>query len=344
MGEFSANKPSVTSDTSARAGSFTTEDPSVHEQATAPWDIAVTPLSRGPYKHAITFLTSPRLVLYRERFWCRTRVQGLSPEGMFCFAVPLRAGGATRWWGAPLHETGLPVMMPGGIHVDVTEGQQHLIALINLQLFRDGIPEELMEAIEKAAPTHVVPASRDAVARLGATLNALLDGALADPQALHHPHAARSMEQDLLAAFRQSLMLPTSAPRRIGRATRQGGLQRAVEYLRSVDTSSVTVADLCTEARATERTLEYAFRETFGTTPLRFLHLRRYHATRRDLLAAEAKTATVSEVALNNGFCHLGRFAVRYKALFGESPSQTLGRPAEKRDRYLLRPPVPGLL
>jgi AraC-like DNA-binding protein len=257
---------------------------------------------------------------------------------MLGFAVPLKVGSASSWWGAPLHETGLPAMMPSGIHVDFTEGHQHLVALIDLGLLRYSMPADLMDAIEAACRQHVLPASRDAVARLSATLNALLDGTQADPQVLHYPHAVRAMEQELLAAFRQSLMLPTSTPRRVGRATRQGGLRRAVEYLRSTDSRSATVADLCDAARVTQRTLEYAFRENFGISPATFLQLRRYHATRKDLLAAAPKTATVSEIALNNGFYHLGRFAVHYKQLFGESPSQTLGHPPEKGDRYLLRP------
>jgi AraC family ethanolamine operon transcriptional activator len=344
MGQFSANEPSDRSDALAQAGSFTTEDPCVHEQATAPWDVAVTPLSRGPYKHAISFLNSPGLVVYREHFWCRTRVQGLSPPGMFSFAVPLKVGGASSWWGAPLHETGLPAMMPGGIHVDFTEEHQHLVALIDLGVLRESMPGDLLDAIEAACREHVLPASRDAVARLGATLNALLNSTQADPKVLHYPHAVRAMEQDMLAAFRQSLMPPTLTPRRAGRATRQGGLKRAVEYLRSTDSRSVTVADLSAVARVTQRTLEYAFRDNFGMSPLGFLNLRRYHATRKDLLAADPKTATVSEIALNNGFHHLGRFAVHYKKLFGESPSQTLARSSETIDRYLLRPADLGLL
>jgi AraC-like DNA-binding protein len=55
------------------------------------------------------------------------------------------------------------------------------------------------------------------------------------------------------------------------------------------------------------------------------------------LLAADGRTTTVSEIALKWGFYHMGRFAIRYKALFGESPSQTLVRPSEKSDSYLLR-------
>jgi AraC family transcriptional regulator, ethanolamine operon transcriptional activator len=343
MREFRTTDPSVTPDASVRAGSFTTEDPCVHEAATVPWDTLVTPLSSGPYKHAITFLTSPGLILYRERFWCRTRIQGLSPPGMFAFAVPLQVHRTARWWGAQF-ETGLPAMMPGGIHADLSEGHQHLAALIDLRLLRDSIPADLMDAIVSSCRQHMLPISCNTLGCLRAMLNALLASTQADPQALHHPHAIRSMQEDLLAAFRQSLMLPTASPRRVGRAIRQGGLKRAVEFLRSTESSSITIADLCAAAQVTQRTLEYAFRENFGMSPLGFLHLRRYHAARRDLLAADARTVTVGEIAQKNGFYQMGRFAVRYKALFNDSPSQTLERPPEKGDRYLLHPADLALL
>jgi AraC family ethanolamine operon transcriptional activator len=45
---------------------------------------------------------------------------------------------------------------------------------------------------------------------------------------------------------------------------------------------------------------------------------------RRELRAAEPGTARVTDVAMRWGFWQLGRFAVEYRALFGERPSQTL--------------------
>ena len=61
--------------------------------------------------------------------------------------------------------------------------------------------------------------------------------------------------------------------------------------------------------------------------PKRFLMLRRMHLARRALREAAAD-ATVTDIATEFGFWELGRFAVEYKALFGESPSDTLHRPS----------------
>jgi AraC family ethanolamine operon transcriptional activator len=104
-------------------------------------------------------------------------------------------------------------------------------------------------------------------------------------------------------------------------------MHRALEYLRSADTALLTVSELCAAACVTERTLEYAFRESIGITPLGFIQLRRYRAARKDLLAADDQTTTIRAIAQHNGFYQLGRFATRYKQLFGESPSDTLKRP-----------------
>ena len=310
-----------------KTDSFFSTDPCAHEEATAPWENNITPLDRGPYRQEVSVLASPRLILYRENTLSRLRVQGLSPREMLSFAVPLVTGSNSRWWGKAHHEQGLPLMMPGGVHTEFSSGQQHLIALVDLNLFRESLPEDIGDAIALAARHHVLPGSQRSTFQLGAILNTVLDEVHANPRALKHSAVVDSIERDVLAGLRQIAELSPLIPQNAGRTLRQSGLKRALDYIRTAGNNPITVSKLCIVSNVSQRTLEYAFHQTFGVSPLRFLQLRQFHMARRGLLAADGKKSTVSEIANTNGFYQVGRFAVRYKKLFHESPSQTLMRP-----------------
>jgi AraC-like DNA-binding protein len=65
--------------------------------------------------------------------------------------------------------------------------------------------------------------------------------------------------------------------------------------------------------------------------PKRYLLLRRMHLARRALRNAAPDATTVTDIATRFGFWQLGRFAVEYQSVFGESPSFTLHRQPESR-------------
>jgi AraC family ethanolamine operon transcriptional activator len=83
---------------------------------------------------------------------------------------------------------------------------------------------------------------------------------------------------------------------------------------------------LCRVAAVSERTLEYAFKEVMGLTPVTYLIRLRLHRVRRALLASTQGSTTVSTEALNWGFWHFGEFSRAYKDCFDELPSDTLRR------------------
>jgi AraC-like DNA-binding protein len=87
----------------------------------------------------------------------------------------------------------------------------------------------------------------------------------------------------------------------------------------------ITVGRLCEVAGVGDRALCKVFEAHRGMSPMRYV-------TERRLAAAHARLATagawwdVADVACALGFTHLGRFAIAYREVFGESPSQTLRR------------------
>ena len=100
----------------------------------------------------------------------------------------------------------------------------------------------------------------------------------------------------------------------------------AEEHALSRSGDHLYVTDLCRAAGVSERTLEYAFKEVLGLTPVTYLIRLRLHLVRQALLAATQGTTTVSTEALNWGFWHFGEFSRAYRDCFGELPSDTLRR------------------
>jgi AraC family ethanolamine operon transcriptional activator len=84
------------------------------------------------------------------------------------------------------------------------------------------------------------------------------------------------------------------------------------------------LSELCAAAHVSERTLQYAFKDILGMSPLTYLHRLRLHRARDDLRKAEKSTTTVTDIAIRWGFWHFGEFSRSYKNCFGEVPSLTL--------------------
>ena len=75
-----------------------------------------------------------------------------------------------------------------------------------------------------------------------------------------------------------------------------------------------------------------AFRAVHDCSPQVYLRNQRLIRARKRLLLAR-EGATVKQIAAQFGFTEFGRFSVRYKTLFGESPSVTLARAKLRRAR-----------
>jgi AraC-like DNA-binding protein len=167
-----------------------------------------------------------------------------------------------------------------------------------------------------------VSPSHKALAALRRLQLAALHLAETTPELIANPEVARGLEQSLIDAIIECLRRPPAQGSSVARRHHALIMSRFREALEKRVGEAIYIAELCTEIGVAARTLRQCCYEYIGISPKRYLLLRRLHLARR-ALRAEAATS-VTDVATRFGFWELGRFAVAYKALFGEAPSQTL--------------------
>jgi transcriptional regulator GlxA family with amidase domain len=112
--------------------------------------------------------------------------------------------------------------------------------------------------------------------------------------------------------------------------TTHGPAQRVSLLLTSRPREPWSVLRLASTVGVSSRTLHRVVRRECGVSPMALLRRARM-ADARALLEAAPADATVTRVALDCGFAHLGRFSQDYAAQFGESPSETLRRARRQR-------------
>ena len=97
-----------------------------------------------------------------------------------------------------------------------------------------------------------------------------------------------------------------------------------VQYAASVQYQRVTLSDLSAAAGVSERRVRDAFSDCHGMSPTAYLRVAALREVRRRLLDGPFARDPVTRAACDFGFWHLSRFAGQYRALFGESPSETV--------------------
>jgi AraC-like DNA-binding protein len=141
----------------------------------------------------------------------------------------------------------------------------------------------------------------------------------------HHPEVLRSLEHSLTVAMVACLLGGIDQNRHYGRLRHQQIMLRFKDWLDANSTRPVYLQEVCTALNISAPTLRRCCEEHLGMSPMQYLWLRRMNLARRELLRHDSRTS-VTAIAMNFGFWHLGRFAIEYHALFRELPSKTMAR------------------
>jgi len=165
-----------------------------------------------------------------------------------------------------------------------------------------------------------------AMARLQRLHAAAAELAESAPEVIANPDAARGLEQALIEAMVGCL--DNRERRHISLAQGQHAIvmRRFHRVVEENTSEPLYIPEICKMIGVSESTLRMCSQEHLGMSPKHYLLLRRMHLARQALRQAAPDTTSVTAIGTRYGFWELGRFAVAYQSLFGESPSATLHR------------------
>ena len=252
--------------------------------------------------------------------------QQLSAGRTFCMVLDKQGEGV--FCNQPVPEDAAAMFGSGGEFFFRTPRQLDVIGI--------GVPDAVIEscAALTGRPAPTAPSGGPAIVgnsmpleALRSYLRALLVRLEQDAGAFDQPAVRAGVTSTLLAgllavfAGDDSVIVADAG----GGASRRRLVDAAKALVAARGEAPMTVPELTASLGVSMRTLEYAFRDVLGLSPVQYLRAARLRGVRRELLRA-GPAIRVSDAAARWGFWHLSQFAADYKRLFGELPSATLGR------------------
>ncbi len=136
------------------------------------------------------------------------------------------------------------------------------------------------------------------------------------------------LEQGLLIDLLHSINLaPDSRECHINSLQREQIRKAALAYIHESINEKITVKSLCQNVNTSLSTLERVFNSTYGMGPKQYINNRKLHHLHRKLINA-APDQTITEIASELGYWHMGQLTRDYKKLFNCLPRESLQRSA----------------
>ena len=283
--------------------------------------LSVTQLSGAPVTGSLVFSVDDGLLFSSGFIDGRVVLKGPLSERMVTLGIGLQIGAGSRHWLNEVATGDVGVFMPGDDH-DALYAGRSLYAAVTLS--GDRLEEE-------AARAGLVLDSR----RLGGTG---ISSWRADPETIAY------LRQRYLRAHGGSRAVPAgralldAAILHFAREPRPGlgrpdprGLARIVasarDFIHARLDEPLPIDAIAAAAGTSRRTLQRAFHDVLSDSVRSYVLKLRLHRARQQLLSDGDAVRSVALAANRWGIGELGRFAGRYRALFGELPSQTAARP-----------------
>ncbi len=280
-----------------------------------------TQIGRGRAVVRAALATTARMQIVSVARSPGVRIQGASTAATSLLAIPIE--------GSALHLQGVP-WAPGTLGYAPPALEYEILSAAPHRMLAVAVDPERLDAVALerwGAPmpkTCSGPCFRTkdpaAVRRVARTWTRWLVAGMRHPWMLQDPAAAERMEEEVLGAYLDAVV-PEPWQRAV--TPRPELARRAEAYIRRSLRDPTRIDDICSAVTASTRALHNAFKQVYGIPPKSYQKALRLAEVRRELREGRKETS-VSTTAVKWGFYQLGYFAMDYRRMFGERPSETL--------------------
>lgn len=288
------------------------------------WNFPLQKISIGNFHGSVNSVGMEEVFMAEGRFSGTLLQNGYTPEGYTTFALPAIDTSGFWWHYRKVNPENLLVFPDSrklkaisydGFHVYTLSIQEEFLNCLIERFGFTGIHDKLRGS-EK-----VIPIGKRYVYMLNKLLQTIslrsqLDQGKNFPKSLVNQlqYGATEMFLKLVNESEESTNIPIQRER-------DRTVLKVIEYILAQNLRTLTIEEITARTGIKKRSLEYAFKEYVNESPKSFIKALRLNIFRQALKRGEA---SVSEVALQEGFTHMGQLSRDYKLLFGELPSETL--------------------
>ncbi len=289
------------------------------------WNSDYRPLRGGAFK-SIACLVQLGGIQFTYESWSQAmNLQGESPKGCLSFGI-VDYGDRNICLGQPLPKDAIGV-------INNSWGMD-LVTTNPFAVWTASVPIETLEAVAqdygyllpdpllKGKISQIHPPATTLASLRGYFQNlfALIEHA---PDLATQPTMQRLVRQDFLPLLIEALMLSEPYSGYVP-SPRYQLVKQLEEMVLMNPQQPLTLNDLSRAFHTSDRSLNYIFQSCVGMSPMAYLKVQRLNGAHRLLKACTSKDTTVTEVAHQWGFWHMGYFSQEYKKMFGEYPSSIL--------------------
>ena len=299
--------------------------------ASITWDLTYTQLSPGNFRADLAFFGDRDLQIAEVSLNTTLLQKGSVPEG-FTFAIHHPESAPLKWRNLDFPVDGIIVFPENREHQGLSQKNHHPFTMTITDTYLSKVAEEvgLPEPREFVRKGEIHRCDPVTIRRIQHFLGSVCEVIRFTPAGFVKNLVSHEFKWKIARMFLLALSSSEVTKLRKRRLSqRKRIVDRVMEYIDSDPATVRTVPELCRIAEVSERTLRNVFYEQVSLSPTQFIKCHRLNAVRSALRILDSKETLVADIANETGFWHMGQFARDYRRLFGELPSETLGRKSE---------------